>query len=458
MPHHALILDDEVDIRELIDLTFSRMDIQCTLAETLSEAYDFLDKNQYDLCITDMRLPDGSGMDLLHRIQKNHPDLPVAVITAFGSADLAVESLKAGAFDFISKPLDLTRLRNIATNTLKLKSERPETVTMTRLILGESTAIRRVKKMIHKLSRSEAPVHISGESGTGKELVARSIHQLGPRTEGPFIPVNCGAIPGELMESEFFGHKKGSFTGATQNKQGLFHAAQGGTLFLDEVAELPSSMQVKLLRAIQERAIRRVGEHDEQPIDIRILSATNKDLAGLVEKQEFREDLYYRLNVINLRIPPLRERYGDISLLIRHFIQRLKNSHHMDIKITGSSIQKLEEYHYPGNIRELENILEGAASICENDTIETWDLNLATVTLHQQSDGIPAKTDDTPRHSVHMTPRGEKPLSDYLEQIERTEIISVLKQTLWNRTETARILKITQRQLRYRMTKLGIKG
>ncbi len=456
MPHHALILDDEADILELIDLTFSRMDIQCTLAGTLAEAYDFLDKNQYDLCITDMRLPDGSGMELLNRIQKNYPDLPVAVITAFGNADLAVESLKTGAFDFISKPLDLARLRNLATNTLRLKGERPETASTARLLLGESNVIQHIKKMIRKLSRSEAPVHISGESGTGKELVARSIHQLGPRSEGPFIAVNCGAIPGELMESEFFGHKKGSFTGATQNKQGLFHAAQKGTLFLDEVAELPPPMQVKLLRAIQERAIRRVGEHDEQPIDIRILSATNKNLAALVEKQEFRDDLYYRLNVINLRIPPLRERHGDIPLLARHFMERLQSNYRMDIEITDSAIRKLEEYHYPGNIRELENILEGAAAICENRTIEAWDLNLTTAT-RPRSAGISTETSDAQGHSIHLSPRGEKSLSNYLENIERAEIISALEQTQWNRTEAARILKITQRQLRYRMGKLGVK-
>ncbi len=456
MPHRALILDDEADILELIDLTFSRMDIQCTLAETLAEAYDFLDKNEYDLCITDMRLPDGSGMELLHRLQKSYPELPVAVITAFGSADLAVESLKAGAFDFISKPLDLVRLRKLATNTLKLKNERLETTSTDRLLLGDSHAIKHVKKMIRKLSRSEAPVHISGESGTGKELVARSIHQLGPRAEGPFIPVNCGAIPGELMESEFFGHKKGSFTGATQNKQGLFHAAQGGTLFLDEVAELPPPMQVKLLRAIQERAIRRVGEHDEQPMDVRILSATNKDLAALVKKQEFRDDLYYRLNVINLPIPPLRERHGDIPLLTHHFIGRLKNSHGTDIEVTEPAIQKLEEYHYPGNIRELENILEGATAICEDYTIQAHDLNLTSPPL--QTTDRPAKADDRPERSVQITARGEQALSDYLEQIERSEITSVLEQTQWNRGRAARILKITQRQLRYRMTKLGIQG
>ncbi len=457
MPHHALILDDEADIRELIDLTFSRMDIQCTLAETLAEAYDFLDKNQYDLCITDMRLPDGSGMELLNKLQANYPDLPVAVITAFGSADLAVESLKAGAFDFISKPLDLARLRSLATNTLKLKSERPETASTDRLLLGQSDAIRNVKKMIHKLARSEAPVHISGESGVGKELVARSIHRLGARSEGPFIPVNCGAIPGELMESEFFGHKKGSFTGATQNKQGLFHAAQGGTLFLDEVAELPPPMQVKLLRAIQERAIRRVGEHNEQPMDVRILSAANKNLARLVERQEFRDDLYYRLNVINLQVPPLRERHGDIPLLTRHFIESLQHKHHTDIAITDSALSRLEEYHYPGNIRELENILEGATAICENHTIEARDLNLATATQPKSAD-ISTKTDDITGHSTSVTARGEKPLADYLEQIERTEIISALQQTHWNRMETARILKMTQRQLRYRMAKLGIKN
>lgn len=457
MSHRALILDDEADIRELIDLTFSRMDIQCTLAETLAEAYGFLDKNQYDLCITDMRLPDGSGMELLKRLQKNYPDLPVAVITAFGSADLAVESLKAGAFDFISKPLDLARLRNLATNTLKLKGERPEIVSTDRLILGESDAISSVKKMIRKLSRSEAPVHISGESGVGKELVARSIHQLGARSEGPFIPVNCGAIPGELMESEFFGHKKGSFTGATQNKQGLFHAAQGGTLFLDEVAELPPPMQVKLLRAIQERAIRRVGEHNEQPLDVRILSATNKDLAMLVGKQEFRDDLYYRLNVINLHIPPLRKRHGDIPLLTQHFIQRLQNKHRTSIAMTDAALNELEAYRYPGNIRELENILEGAAAICENHTIEARDLNLVAA-AHPRPADIPAKTDDIPGHSTSIPARGEKSLSDYLEQIERAEIISVLQQTRWNRTETARVLKITQRQLRYRMAKLGIKN
>ncbi|MGD9391093.1 MAG: sigma-54 dependent transcriptional regulator, partial [Thioalkalispiraceae bacterium] len=323
----ALIVDDEPDIRELLDITLARMDIECKCAADLSESYELLKSGTFDLCLTDMRLPDGNGIELVNHIQQSYPELPVAMITAHGNMESAIEALKAGAFDFISKPVDLAILRNLISAALKLDTKTPERDDSGEVteLLGKSAAIEATRKKISKLARSQAPIYISGESGTGKELAARLIHDNGPRRDKPFVPVNCGAIPSELMESEFFGHKKGSFTGAVTNKQGLFQAADGGTLFLDEVADLPLSMQVKLLRAIQEKSIRPIGEQEEIPINVRILSATHKDLARLVEQGEFRQDLFYRINVIELHIPPLRERPEDIPILIEHFLNQIAN-------------------------------------------------------------------------------------------------------------------------------------
>lgn len=319
----ALIVDDEPDIRELLEITLGRMKLDTRSARNVKEARELLAREPFDLCLTDMRLPDGSGLDLVQYIQQRHPQTPVAMITAYGSLDTAIQALKAGAFDFLTKPVDLGRLRELVATALRLRNPEAEETPVDNRLLGESPPMRALRNQIGKLARSQAPVYISGESGSGKELVARLIHEQGPRIERPFVPVNCGAIPTELMESEFFGHKKGSFTGAIEDKQGLFQAASGGTLFLDEVADLPMPMQVKLLRAIQEKAVRAVGGQQEIGVDVRILCATHKDLAAEVGAGRFRQDLYYRLNVIELRVPPLRERREDIPLLAERILKRL---------------------------------------------------------------------------------------------------------------------------------------
>ncbi|MBA3931030.1 MAG: sigma-54-dependent Fis family transcriptional regulator, partial [Xanthomonas sp.] len=378
----ALIVDDERDIRELLTLTLGRMGLRIDTAANLGEARELLGRNTYDLCFTDMRLPDGNGIDLVSEISRNHPSTPVAMITAFGNIELAVEALKAGAFDFVSKPVDLTVLRGLVKHALELNnSERapppPPPPEQASRLLGSSAAMDGLRETIGKVARSQAPVYIMGESGTGKELVARTIHEQGARAPGPFIPVNCGAIPAELMESEFFGHKKGSFTGAHADKLGLFQAASGGTLFLDEVAELPLPMQVKLLRAIQEKAVRPVGAAGEVPVDVRILSATHKDLGELAADGRFRHDLYYRINVIELRVPPLRERTGDLAQLTTAILERLAAQHgRMAPSVSPEAMEALGRYPFPGNVRELENILERALAMSEGHSIEIDDLYL----------------------------------------------------------------------------------
>ena len=379
MPRHrALIVDDEPDIRELLELTLGRMDIDTRSAADLADARRLLAEDRFDICLTDMRLPDGDGLDLVRHIQRQEPDLPVAVITAHGSMESAVEALKAGAFDFVSKPVNLKVLRNLISSVMKLSDDAATRERRSRdRLLGESAAMRDIRSTIEKLSRSQAPIYIWGESGTGKELVARLIHSRGPRADRPFVPVNCGAIPAELMESEFFGHRKGSFTGAVDDKDGLFQVAAGGTLFLDEVAELPLHMQVKLLRAIQEKAVRPVGARQEVPTDVRILSATHKELGELVEAGEFRQDLYYRLNVIQLRVPPLRERREDIPMLAGHCLRKLAvQNNRPGLELTADAISALSSYDFPGNVRELENILERATTLCEGHSVSYEDLQL----------------------------------------------------------------------------------
>lgn len=374
----ALIVDDEPDIRELLELTLSRMEIDSDSAGSVAEARALIDSRPYQLCLTDMRLPDGNGIELVKHMQAKQPEVPVAVITAHGNMDTAVEAMKAGAFDFVSKPVDLASLRKLvaaAVQSSRLDTE-AEAKRSSRLI-GNSRAIATLEMSIKKLARSQAPVYIAGESGSGKELVARSIHELGPRSRAPFVPVNCGAIPGELMESEFFGHKKGSFTGAHQDKQGLFQAAEGGTLFLDEVADLPLEMQVKLLRAIQEKAIRPVGTAGEVKTDVRILSATHKDLAKEVDIGHFRQDLFYRLNVIQLNVPPLRERKEDLRVLAQHILRKLAQEVDLPLpEIHADALEQLQAYDFPGNVRELENILERAFTLCESNVIRSRDLQL----------------------------------------------------------------------------------
>ena len=356
----TLIVDDEPDIRELLEITLNRMNIQTRLAEDLASAQTLLSNEKFDLCLTDMCLPDGDGLNLLEYINNQGLQLPVAVITAHGSMDSAVKAMKMGAFDFLSKPVDLATLRVLVSNALQLSSSKlVKKDRRTRdILLGESDVMRAIRSKIDKIARNQAPVYISGESGSGKELVARLIHLQGPRSSGPFIAINCGAIPQELMESEFFGHKKGSFTGAVIDKIGLFQAAEGGTLFLDEVADLPLGLQVKLLRAIQEKKIRPVGEQVEIPVDVRLLSATHKDLGKMAQEGSFRQDLYYRIHVIELNLPPLRARVSDIPQLTDHLLAKLANTNNIPTpKLSPSALQALKQYYFPGNVRELENIL-----------------------------------------------------------------------------------------------------
>ena len=439
----ALIVDDEPDILELLDITLSRMEIDTKKATDLAQARTLLSKQTFDLCLTDMRLPDGNGIDLVKLISKNHPQLPVAVITAHGNMESAIQALKAGAFDFASKPIDLQMLRQLVRSALKLEHKgaavRPDAAQPETQLLGQSKAIERIRAMILKLARSQAPVYISGESGTGKELAARLIHEQGPRADGEFTAVNCGAIPQELMESEFFGHAKGSFTGAVADKRGLFQQAEGGTLFLDEVADLPLQMQVKLLRAIQEKKVRPVGMQKEEPVDVRIISATHKNLAELVAQGEFRQDLFYRINVIELHIPALRERREDIALLAEHMLEQIARHNGLEkISVEKEALERLSQYDFPGNVRELENILERALTLCDGNRISSDDILL------------PESAGETPLAEQEL------PLESYLERMEREAIIRALDETRWNRTAAAKKLGISFRQLRYRLDKLGI--
>ncbi len=449
----VLVVDDEPDIRELLELTLSRMGLETRSASNYQQALAALQDGQYDLCLTDMKLPDGDGLGLIAHIQAHHPDLPVAMITAFGSMDTAIAALKAGAFDFVSKPIELPQLRKLVDFALSLAEARHIGGEGESRLTGNSAAIKSVREKINKLARSQAPVYISGESGSGKELAARLIHANSSRSDGPFVPVNCGAIPSELMESEFFGHRKGSFTGAHADKQGLFQAADGGTLFLDEVADLPLAMQVKLLRAIQEKAIRPIGAAQEVAIDVRILSATHRDLAAEVQAERFRSDLFYRINVIELHMPSLRERHEDIAQLAQSVLGKLASqTGDSATKLDASALRALEHYHFPGNVRELENILERASTLCEGNTITAADLRLesspAITAETAASDGIriEAIAPDTPVTS----------LETYLEAVERKVITDALEACRWNRTAAAEKLGISFRALRYRLKKLNI--
>ncbi|OOZ36942.1 sigma-54-dependent transcriptional regulator [Solemya velesiana gill symbiont] len=441
----ALIIDDEPDIRELLEITLGRMGIDTRATGDVAASKEILEKYRFDLCLTDMRLPDGNGIDLVEHINDHFPDLPVAVITAHGNMESAVQALKSGAFDFVSKPVDLKVLRKLVETALKLDigqttgKPTPSQDESSNILQGKSSAIKHIRKMIAKLARSQAPVYISGESGTGKELAARLIHDQGPRAEKPFVPVNCGAIPHELMESEFFGHKKGSFTGAVNDKLGLFQAADGGTLFLDEVADLPLHMQVKLLRAIQEKGVRPVGAQREVFVDARIISATHSNLSELVKKGEFRQDLFYRINVIELNIPPLRDRWEDIAILCDSILTRL--SEQIDIEkpeIEEKAMQQLLNYHFPGNVRELENMLECALTLCDSNIIESMDLQIP----------------NNPQQDTALPPNLS--LEEHIEEVERALIIKALEETHWNRTAAAKKLGISFRALRYRLSKLDL--
>jgi len=435
----VLIVDDEPDLLELLELTLSRMGLDTSRAENVAEAIRLLDKESFDLCLTDMRLPDGDGLRVVEHINQKGLDVPVAVITAYGSAENAVAALKAGAFDYLAKPVALEQLRALVKQALKVP-EKPQPTSNYQL-LGESPAMMQVRGLIERLARSQAPVFINGESGSGKEVAARMIHTGGPRAELPFIAVNCGAIPENLMESEFFGYRKGSFTGAEADRDGFFQAANGGTLFLDEVADLPLAMQVKLLRTIQEKKVRKVGSTQEEPVDVRIISATHKKLAALVESGEFRQDLYYRLHVIELAMPSLREMREDIPLIAHAILAKLSRG--TPAQLDPEALSALERYPFPGNVRELENILERGLSLAGDPLrITSDDLHLTPIA-------------DEAEAALNA---GEKwPLQDYLDRVERIAINEALEKTRYNRTAAAKLLGITFRAMRYRMERLGIK-
>lgn len=445
----ALVVDDEPDIRTLLEITLGRMQVGCVSCGDLTAARLRLAERPYDVCLTDMRLPDGDGIDLVRLIAERYPDLPVAVITAHGSMESAIAALKAGAFDFVSKPVDLGILRRLIDSALRLRQAHggpsaPAAPAGLPRLLGESAPMEQVRSLIAKLARSQAPVHISGESGTGKELAARLIHALSPRAERPFVPVNCGAIPHELIESELFGHVKGSFTGAHADKAGLFQAADGGTLLLDEVADLPLALQVKLLRAIQEKAVRPVGAAREVPVDVRVLSATHRDLGAQVAAGTFRQDLYYRINVIGLRMPPLRERLEDVPALVDDILARLARAQGRPVpRIEPAALRQILGYGFPGNVRELENVLERALTLCEGDRIAARDLGLPQIDAMTQRPALAPAT-------------GAASLDDHLEDLERQAILKALDETRWNRTKAAKRLGISFRQLRYRLEKLGL--
>ncbi len=439
----ALIVDDEPDILELLEITLDRMQVGASRAMNLKQAYELAKSHRFDLCLTDMRLPDGNGIDLVRYMQQHCPNVPVAMITAHGNMDTAIEALKAGAFDFVSKPVDLKVLRNLVNTALRLGERRAPPA---RRLIGESEVMQKLRTTIAKLARSQAPVYISGESGTGKELAARMIHEQGPRADAPFVPVNCGAIPAELMESELFGHKKGSFTGAVAEKAGLFQAADGGTLFLDEVADLPLLMQVKLLRAIQEKAVRPVGSEMEVPVDVRILSASHRDLAALVAAERFRQDLYFRLDVINLTVPSLRDRPGDIPELCAHVLSRLAGQSASGVPtLSDDAVALLQSYPFPGNVRELENVLERAMTLCEGSEIQAADLGLpGSVQPEAASEDLEGRSPES------------DDLDAVLESVERKTILNALEQSRWNKTAAAKLLGISFGALRYRMQKFRI--
>jgi two-component system response regulator PilR (NtrC family) len=437
----VLIVDDEPDILELLEMTLLRMGLEVRHASNVSEALQQLDKSGIDLCLTDMRMPDGDGLEVVRYISTKNLDIPVAVITAHGNAENAVAALKAGAFDYLSKPVSLDQLRSLVKSALKLPQSSGIVKTEDRTLLGHSPAIQRVRELIDRVARSQAPVHINGESGSGKELAARLIVERSARNDQPFVAVNCGAIPENLMESEFFGYRKGAFTGAEKDRDGFFQAANGGTLLLDEVADLPINMQVKLLRVIQEKKVRKIGATEEEPVDVRIISATHHNLAERVQKGNFRQDLYYRLNVISLQMPSLREMREDIGEIATQVLKKLNRSSDT-VKFSAEALRALVNYDFPGNVRELENIIERALALRMSAEIFPADLQL-----------VPAETFGRNESAEGSS---KYPLTDYLDRIEREVILEALGQTGFNRTAAAKILGVTFRALRYRMERLSI--
>ncbi|MDW5418331.1 sigma-54 dependent transcriptional regulator [Iodobacter sp. CM08] len=437
----VLVVDDERDLAELLELTLLKMGLDVDCAYGVKEACSKLDQGIYELCLTDMRMPDGEGLEIIRHIQNKGLDVPVAVITAYGSTDNAVAALKAGAFDYLAKPVALDQLRALVKSALAL-DDTPINTQQDRPLLGESAAMQHALELIAKLAKSQAPVYVTGESGSGKERAARLIHASSSRANRPFVAVNCGAIPENLMESEFFGHKKGAFTGANEDRDGFFHAANSGTLFLDEVADLPLAMQVKLLRVIQERTVRKLGATAEEVLDVRIISATHQSLSQCVEAGRFRQDLYYRLNVIELRMPALREMGSDVLVIARHVLARLAKLNGQNLPdFSSDALTALQRYDFPGNVRELENVLERALALADGHAITAIDLQLSP------SDNEVGACSDL----------GDKyPLQDYMDRVEKQAILEALEKTRFNRTQAAKILGLTFRSLRYRLDRLGI--
>lgn len=463
----VLLVDDEPDILQLLEITLARMNLSTLRATTLAEARAHLDNHRPDLCLTDMKLPDGNGLTLIEHMQHNYPEIPVAMITAHGSVESAIEALKLGAFDFVTKPLALNKLRELVQHALKVQT--PAVTDGTREMIGEAPPMARLRSQVHKVARSQAPVHIQGESGVGKEVVARLIHQLSPRAGMPFIAVNCGAIPPELVESELFGHRKGAFTGAQNDKAGLFQAASGGTLLLDEVADLPLPVQVKLLRVIQEKAVLPVGAETEVATDVRLLSATHKDLGHEIREGRFRDDLYYRINVIGIHVPSLRERQEDIPALAEHLLHQMAIEHQTVAKrLDETAIDALASHEFPGNVRELENVLTRANALCEGEIISSSDLQfeafISAASAASQPTRDPRALSDSANSKVDTVLAGDTPgladvngaLETYMEDIERNILNDAMLKNRWNRTAAAKALGISFRSLRYRLKKLGL--
>lgn len=436
----VLLVDDEPDLLDLLELDMARMGLDSERAASVAQAQALLGRQDFDLCLTDMRLPDGEGLEIVRHIAEHLPRMPVAVITAFGSAENAVVALKAGAFDYVEKPVTSEKVRALVRAALKLP-ETPARASNSRRLVGESAPMQQVRALIDKVARSQAPVFISGATGTGKEVAARMIHAEGPRADAPFVAVNCGAIPENLMESEFFGYRKGAFTGAEADRDGFFQAAHGGTLFLDEVVDLPLAMQVKLLRAIQEKRVRRVGGVTEEPVDVRLISASHQDLQAAVSAGRFRHDLFYRLNVIGIHMPALRERGEDVAELAQYILERLAGGRRY--RLSQAALEALRRYDFPGNVRELENMLERALALAEGDEIRPEDLHIAP-----EAGSVEAEMPDVGE--------GGRNLQDYLDAVERKAILAALARTGNNKTAAARLLGVTFRSLRYRLERLGI--
>lgn len=462
----VLLVDDEEDLCLLMQMSLARMGIKTHLAYRVEQAKKFFTEFQYDACLTDLNLPDGNGLDLVQHVTQNYPNTPIAVLTAYGNMDIAIAALKAGAFDFVSKPVNQVHLDQLiqkALNRPRPEQEAAETALENKLLIGRSAPIQQLRIALKKIARSQAPVFITGESGTGKEVVANLVHRLSNRSEGPFIAINCGAIPTELMESELFGHKKGSFTGATQDKQGLILSAHGGSLFLDEIAELPLNMQVKLLRAVQEKKIRPVGSDQEIDVDFRVISASHQDLELLVQQGRFRQDLFFRIHVMDIVLPPLRERGQDILLLANHFIQRICQEWELPAKTLSSRAEQfLLQQYFPGNVRELRNIIERAITLSDDEAIDLAHLQTAPLRSPISMPSAPSYNQEEveqPQYTSPSTSSKKLPpegLERYLENIEKEVLLNALNLTHWNRTLAAKKLGMTFRSLRYRLKKFGL--